>query len=354
MKQIFSNIYSQQNSKGNIIIPLLIIIVIGFGVLLTSNETLYNQTITDQGILYEGEIEIDNQPNKNNLQLKNVSFKQAATPTTAPDACNHDGESEICKPADPLKCDCVAYLLKCENNICVDANLEKSKMSGTKESVCEKANAEKWCEIFSCGNNGWYCLGKPVIYLYPEKPMLVDVMVITQGKVVVSDPQIELFENSTQNNIYKGGWSQVYAFPTGLLVYKDNIYRELFYETETQKLKRPARGIALSQDNLESQLRNFITKLGLTRKDEQYEFLDWWIPKLKMIKTPYIYASILEPAEKKRLDTVIISPKPDTMIEFITYFAPLTNPEEIDQLQLPPAPQRKGFTAVEWGGVIGK
>jgi hypothetical protein len=213
----------------------------------------------------------------------------------------------------------------------------------SKEEVCKMFDQNQWCDFFSRKDgDGWYCIGKPVIYLYPTKPTYVDVTVETEGNIFISDP------------VYPtGGWKNVLAQPDGTLLYQDKTFRELFYESQTPKLKRPEKGIVMETKNLKQGLLQFISGLGLTKKDEQDEFLDWWIPRLNALHSPYIFVSILDNDEKKRVDKVDITPKPDTFIDFVVYFAPRQTNENSNELVLPPAPARRGFTAIEWGGVIG-
>lgn len=126
----------------------------------------------------------------------------------------------------------------------------------------------------------------------------------------------------------------------------------MFYESKSHALNRPKAGVVMEKKNLKSQLLDFITKLGLSRNDEQQEFLEWWIPRLQNIKTEKFFVSILERDEKERVDAIDINPKPDTFIQFIVYFAPLADGETVIPLILPPTTKRIGFTAIEWGGVI--
>lgn len=321
---------------GNIVMPVLFVIT-AFAILMTGGKMVNISTVDLSEKFENPSTSTDTQ--KQNLQLKKLTFQ--AKPTPVSDSCNHD----MSKKADPDKCKCTAWLVKCEANKCVDVDLEKSGMPGTKEEICRNFDQNSWCNSFAKEGDGWYCIGKPVIYLYPEYPMLVDVKVTTEGKVVVSDPQIESFDSSS-------GWTNVLAHPNGILIYKDNFYRELFYETESRDVKAPSKGIVIKSDNLEKDLLEFITLLGLTRADEQDEFMDWWMPRLRAHESPYWFVSLLDDNEKRRLDKVEISPKPDTFIEFIAYFKPLEKPEKIERLILPPAPERTGFTAIEWGGVI--
>jgi hypothetical protein len=129
-------------------------------------------------------------------------------------------------------------------------------------------------------------------------------------------------------------------------------YNELFYETNVADINAPKNGIVVDSKNLDRELANIITSLGLIGVEKE-EFLDWWLPRLKALNAPYILFSIIDTPEKERIDKVNISPKPDTFIEFMAYFKPLDGPISIPALNLPNTPpERVGFTAVEWGGVL--
>lgn len=186
------------------------------------------------------------------------------------------------------------------------------------------------------------CFAKPVIYLYPVVPTLVDVEVITSGKIFVSDPLYP-----------EGGWKNVLAFPDGRLIYQGKKYQELFYESEVGKVNAPDTGIVIKREDLKKELNVAIAKIGLNNW-ERKEFLDFWVPRLTDLDSPYILFSIIDPVEKERTDHVNITPVPDTRIEFIAYFKPLqARSDNLKPLILPDnPPKRIGFTAVEWGGTI--
>ena len=318
--------------KGNIVLPLLFVII-GFGILLTSGA-LVNKSSVDTTEQF-GDAEVASSSGKSNLQLKDISFKPKPTPEAA---CTADSGNEI-----PDACVCPDAHVVCEGGKCKEIIKDKSG-GGFQNYTCAQWDQYGWCKPPYAPHDGHFCIGKPVIYLYPTSDTLVDVSVITEGKVVISDPQIESF----------GGWKNVLAHPDGTLFYKNATYRELFYETDTTKVTRPNAGIIIEKENLRSKLLAFVTQLGLTRQDEQEEFLDWWIPRLNSISTDKLFVSVLERDEKERLDQVVITPKPDTFIDFIVYFAPLEDHQTVTPLVIPPTPQRKGFTAIEWGGVIAK
>ncbi len=187
-----------------------------------------------------------------------------------------------------------------------------------------------------------YCIAKPVVYLYPPQTTNMSVSVVAPGSVVVSDPQYP-----------ENGWKDVLAHPDGTILYNNKKYSELFYETSlTKKVPEPVKGIVMTSADIESILRKTTTQFGLNNQ-EQKEFLNYWVPRLQSLHSPYIFFSILDPKTKESLDKLVISPEPETRIELIAYFKPLQTPILVPPLSLPDqAPARIGFTEVEWGGTI--
>ena len=99
-------------------------------------------------------------------------------------------------------------------------------------------------------------------------------------------------------------------------------------------------------------MQEITTRLGL-KPNEQAEFLSYWLTRLNSLKTPLVQISIFSQASKDLIDQVNITPKPDTFIQFIMYFKGLDKPVSLAELTLPNSiPDRVGFTAVEWGGII--
>lgn len=329
--------------RGGIGPPLLFI-----GILVLASyilgTTLTNRSVSDTTQSYTIDKSASyTQQQKGSVQMEDVKFVKD-TPTSAPThapvpaGCSADSGQTV-----PPDCVCPDVHITCQGGKCVKIDYEKSG-TGLQFYTCELVDQYELCKTVATQGDGDYCIGKPVIYLYPEKPTTVNVNVETAGNVFTSDPQIES----------KNTWTNVLAHPDGTLIYRNKTYNELFYESTTKVLRRPEKGIVMTKQNLEPQLRTFINRLGLTKPSEQQEFLDWWIPRLEKISTGKIFVSILTKDEKDRVDHVSISPRPDTFIEFIAYFAPLAEGETVQPLALPPTPIRKGFTAVEWGGVIGE
>ncbi|HSX09072.1 MAG TPA: hypothetical protein VLF93_02890 [Candidatus Saccharimonadales bacterium] len=215
-----------------------------------------------------------------------------------------------------------------------------------KNGVGYGANGALYPGVNPCGTSaapksGRYCVEKPVIYLYPTTPTYVDVQVKTSGQVVVSNPHYP-----------QDGWKDVLAYSNGSLRYQGQDYSELFYESSVNTFAQPQQGMTIPTSELSQRLPVLLDQLGLVGHEKE-EFLSFWLPRLEALHSPYIFFSLINQSAKADIDSVTISPKPDTQIAFIAYFKRASVPSE-DTLKLPPTPKRQGFVSVEWGGVIGE
>ncbi|HVZ67590.1 MAG TPA: hypothetical protein VG917_05025 [Patescibacteria group bacterium] len=358
--------------KGQALIALIILVL-----LIGSTFMIGGFTKPDQeriGDAFTGTITGAPEPTDGqNLQLKTFSFiipSPTPVPTDTPQTtCNHDNgipaEINDGQPVPNPSCSCSAYLVECHLKKCINIlNSGATPVPGTttpcgdplaadpgnvmygggRENNIEwQGNIDGWCDnpnLVGDAGEGTFCLGKPVIYLYPTTPTLVDVKVETSGKIVISDPYYPT-----------GGWKKVLASPDGKLVYKGSNYKELFYESKVSDFAKPTNGIIIPISNLTEGLRKNLYKLGLN-DSESKEFIEFWQPKLKGLNSKYILFSVIEKSAKEEVDKVIINPEPNTRIEFIVYFRPLNKVINVEPLILPSRPERIGFTAVEWGGVI--
>lgn len=185
------------------------------------------------------------------------------------------------------------------------------------------------------------CWAKPVIYLYPTVPQLTTVTLDIPGKITVSDP---LYTN--------GGWQNILVLPSGALLYGGKQYPYLYYETEVAKTTLSPQGIIVPKEYLESALTLLTAHVGLVAS-EQKDFMAYWLPRLSQYNAPYLRIGILDQEEKQQVDNVFVFPRPDTRIEVLFTFTPLSTPRVVQPLQLPEKPpKRVGFTMVEWGGGI--
>ncbi|MDO5481092.1 MAG: hypothetical protein Q4F60_01975, partial [Candidatus Saccharibacteria bacterium] len=178
---------------------------------------------------------------------------------------------------------------------------------------------------------------KPIIYLYPEKETEVSVRLGAPEKLTSSYPK------------YADGWN-VIAYPDGTLIDKStgNKLYSLYWEGQdsTRDFNRTTGFIVRGTDTIKF-LEEKLDILGLNYKERE-EFIVYWLPKLEANKYNYIYFET-----KEEIDTEMpldFSVQPDTIIRIRMAFEGLDEYKEVEEQSLTPAPERKGFTVVEWGG----
>ncbi len=264
------------------------------------------------------------------------------TPVTTPQSNLCSGGRDDTGIPQPETCQCHYSTIYCQGHHVVRC----IQSPADPKSVCNVTlpgippQAETTCNF---KNDGKYCVGKPVIYLYPVADMIVSVKLTIPGNVTISDPSYPV-----------QGWQNILAHPSGLFDYQGKQYHELYYETSvaTDTSLKPNTGLIIATPSLRPVLTMVTQQLGLTLPEQQ-EFLDYWLPKLEALHTPYILFSLLNPLQKDAIDHVAISPMPQTTIAFLATFTPLQRPIQIPSLQLPQTPPKRiGFTTVEWGGSI--
>ena len=175
--------------------------------------------------------------------------------------------------------------------------------------------------------------GKPVIYLYPEEETEVTVDLDFGGELVCTYPKSD------------GVWN-VTAQPDGTLTdEKGTEYNYLFWEGEAKFEFDFSKGFCVKGDDTAEFLETALVKLGLTRR-EANEFIVYWLPFMEANEYNVISFQGDNYAEHAKLT---VEPTPDTMLR--VYMAWYGAEEQIDiEPQELTAPERDGFTVVEWGG----
>ena len=180
-------------------------------------------------------------------------------------------------------------------------------------------------------------LAEPMIYLYPEKT--TDIFVKINNDVAFSEPE------------YMNGWT-VSANKAGEItdLRSGKKYEKLFWEGLSRLNDAPNNGIVITKDSVEEFLRKSLVKYGLNQK-EINDFVEAWMPKLN--EEPYYLIGFYDTVQTNKLAPIEISPIPDTLIRVTMYFKALEDAVVSEGFEFPKEiPQRKGFTVVEWGGLI--
>ena len=177
-------------------------------------------------------------------------------------------------------------------------------------------------------------VGKPIIYIYPEEEIEVNVKLDIKGKLTSTYPKYP-----------NGGW-KVKAKPNGDLTTKDGKeYYSLYWEAISEKPFSFLECFLVKRENTIAFLEEKLKILGLNSR-EANEFIIYWLPILE--KNPYnrIHFSTEQYEEQAKLT---ITPKPDTLIRVFMVFKGEEKPVRVFEQKLTPK-QRKGYTVVEWGG----
>lgn len=190
--------------------------------------------------------------------------------------------------------------------------------------------------LTGCGDPDWGGVpaAKPVIYLYPEEKTQVSVTLDFDGELTSTYPA------------YEDGWT-VDASPDGTLTdpATGRQYYCLFWEGVSPTEYDFSTGFCVAGENTAAFLEDALADLGLTEK-EANEFIIYWLPKME--HNPYNLISFQTEAYTDSA-ALTIDPAPDTLIRVFMAWQGLDQPVEVEPQTLT-APDRTGFTAVEWGG----
>lgn len=174
---------------------------------------------------------------------------------------------------------------------------------------------------------------KPVIYLYPQKVTDVSVKLFLDGELTCTYPA------------YQNGW-QVTADPAGTLTDSNGqTYNYLYWEGTTNAQWDRDKGFCIKGEDTAAFLEDALARLGLSRK-EANEFIVFWLPLMQ--DNPYNIISFQTDAYTDAAE-LQVSPTPDTVIRVFMTWQASEEYRDIEH-QLLTAPDREGFTVVEWGG----
>ena len=174
---------------------------------------------------------------------------------------------------------------------------------------------------------------KPVIYLYPQEKTEISVELDYDGELTCVYPA------------YEDGW-RVTAAPDGTLTDAGGqTYNYLYWEGLTHTAYDLSRGFCVAGEDTAEFLETALADLGLTRR-EANEFIVYWLPLME--ENPYNLIAFQ--SERYTEGAVLtVDPAPDTIIRVFMAWKGLDAPVEIAPQELT-APERVGFTLVEWGG----
>ena len=210
---------------------------------------------------------------------------------------------------------------------------------------------------------------KPVIYLYPEAETEVTVSLDYDGELTCVYPAMEdgvwtvtaapggtLTDAAGQTYngeltcvypAFDGGasWS-VTAAPDGTLTdAAGQTYNYLYWEGVSDAEYDFSEGFCVPGGDTAAFLEDALAALGLNRR-EANEFIVYWLPRMEGNAYNLIAFQTTAYTDHARLT---VDPAPDTVLRVFMAWRPLSAPADIPPQALT-APERTGFTLVEWGG----
>ena len=173
---------------------------------------------------------------------------------------------------------------------------------------------------------------KPALYLYPQSTQKIDVSLHINGEMTASVPP------------YHQGWS-VMVESNGTI---DHRYDYLFYENTLSHIELPEEGWIKESSEMHTWFGFILPKLGLNAKEAE-QFKAYWLDELD--KNRLYEIKLLSASFLKKNMTLMINPKPDTLIRVIFSFRAIEEPYEIEAPKITTL-KRMGFHALEWGGMM--
>lgn len=179
---------------------------------------------------------------------------------------------------------------------------------------------------------------KPVIYLYPQTTTDIRLEVDFNGEMDFTYPA------------YNNGWN-VTARPDGKLIDKadDREHDYLFWDGKMVFSKEQATydsGFVVHKDSLVSFFQKTLPQMGLL-PHEYNDLIVFWTPLMQKHEWNFIH--FRTGAAYDIVSTNKVSPEPDTKVRVFMDIKKVEKPFDIPA-QIFSAPERKGFTLVEWGG----
>jgi CarboxypepD_reg-like domain len=177
---------------------------------------------------------------------------------------------------------------------------------------------------------------KPIIYLYPQVPIDIDIQIKPNGTLTHTYP-----EHGSK------GW-QVRASPDGTLKDAQNrSYYGLYWESNEKANTLPNTGFVVEGSQVRYFLEEKLDVLGLTQR-EANEFIIFWLPLLE--DHPYCFLHF-EQEEYAQRNPIVCTPTPEQSIRIMMQWAPMTEIKRITEQKLERVTRcEECFLLVEWGG----
>ena len=198
-------------------------------------------------------------------------------------------------------------------------------------------------DFYPSSNIMMMTVDKPVIYLYNESALKVDLSFSCIGDLTFTYPK------------YNDGWNLSVKGNTIMDLNTGKNYPYLFWESKTNQLdfkseEKSIQGFLVNTDTLINFFENSLTSLGLN-STEQTDFITYWVPKL--VQHDFVFLQFLVDTDYDAIISQIkISPQPTAMRRIFMLYTGHENeylPFQVSAQEFTSF-SRQGFTLVEWGG----
>ena len=188
-------------------------------------------------------------------------------------------------------------------------------------------------------------VAKPVIYLYPEEECELEVTLSFDGELACVYPAFA--EARTEEDRDGGVW-RVVARPDSTIADPSSgrEFGYLFWEGPAAWRPDVSRGFCVAGTDTEAFLEDALARLGLSDR-EACDFITYWLPRMQENAYNLVSFQGASYSDAARLE---VDPAPDSVVRVFMAWLPLSEPVDVEPQELA-APERVGFTVVEWGGV---
>ena len=206
--------------------------------------------------------------------------------------------------------------------------------------------------------------GKPVIYLYPQKPTVVtvrfvdpisfktDIPTYADGWKVLANPSGGMEDLQPQDTDCSKIDSTIFGSEYATNACKQMEYPYLYWAGQVVgTYPTPTGGWVIARSDVRDFLADKLSQSGLNAK-ESSDMLSYWVPELLKKSAPYYRISLFQTEQMNQFIPMQISPQPDSLLRVFLDWTPLaTLPVQMPQPQTLHSFERMGFTVVEWGGL---
>ena len=177
---------------------------------------------------------------------------------------------------------------------------------------------------------------KPVLYLYPDKDMKVNVTFDNKNNLLSTYPK------------YKDKWS-VMAKTDGTLI-DDNgrEYYALYWDESIKHKEKFETGFYVKSEDSIKFLEEKLFEMGFTDK-EANEFIMYWLPIMEQGGDNLVHFHFTEDRQKQ--NKINIEPKVDSLFRVSIEIKKVNEEVSIKEQKIEKF-ERYGFSALEWGGSI--